>query len=179
MTKLSPKRAIYPGSFDPFTKGHQDILERSLQVFEEVWLVVAETPRKQSFFSVEERVEMLKKLYVHEPRVKVDHWAGLTMDYARNHGISVMIRGLRAASDFEYEFMMASMNKSLNPTVETFFMMTAQHLYFVSSTMIKELARFSDAIGAYVDPLIQERILKRMKDEHKQHLGKENASHDV
>ncbi len=157
------KKAIYPGSFDPLTKGHQDILARSLEVFDEVWLVVAETPRKESFFSVEERVAMLRELYKDEKRVKVDHWGGLMMDYARNHGIKVMIRGLRAASDFEYEFMMASMNKSLNPNVETFFMMTAQHLYFVSSSMIKELAKFSAAIDSYVDPRVAQKILTRMK----------------
>lgn len=159
----SRRIAMYPGSFDPWTRGHQDILDRALQVFDEVRVVVAETPRKTTLFSTEERVDILRRFYKGQKRVVVDSWDGLTVEYARRHHIGVIIRGLRAASDFEYEFMMASMNKSLNSDVETFFMMTAQHLFFVSSSMIKELARFSSELESYVHPRIARAIQEKMK----------------
>jgi pantetheine-phosphate adenylyltransferase len=148
--KLVQKRAIYPGSFDPFTNGHLDIVERSLSVFDEITVVVAESPRKSGLLSVDERVELIGKVFKSTKRVRVDRWSGLVMDYARKHRAHALIRGLRAASDFEYEFMMAAMNKRLNPGVETFFMMTGQDLFFVSSSMIKELYRFGGEIKSYV-----------------------------
>ncbi len=147
-------RAIYPGSFDPITNGHLDILDRSLAIFPEITIVVAGTGEKNPLFSPDERVALIKEVIAsrgYKPgAVKVDRWAGLIMEYAREKKISAVIRGLRAASDFEYEFMMASMNKQLNPDVETLFMMTAQNLYFVSSSMIKELARYAGDISGYV-----------------------------
>src|SRR5437868_745267 len=113
-TKL---RAIYPGSFDPITNGHLDILDRSLHLFEEVVVVVAGTGRKNPLFTPDERVELIREVVAGRKNVRVDRWAGLIMDYARQNGISAVIRGLRAASDFEYEFMMSTMNKELNPSV--------------------------------------------------------------
>jgi pantetheine-phosphate adenylyltransferase len=144
------RKAIYPGSFDPITNGHLDILDRSLKLFSEVIIVVAGTGSKDPLFSPDQRVELIKKVTADRRGVKVDRWDGLIMDYARQYKISAVIRGLRAASDFEYEFMMASMNKQLNPEVETIFMMTAQDLYFVSSTMIKELFHYGGDISPYV-----------------------------
>lgn len=144
------RKAIYPGSFDPITNGHLDILDRSLKLFSEVIIVVAGTGSKNPLFSPDERVELIKEVTADRGGVKVDRWNGLIMDYARQHRISAVIRGLRAASDFEYEFMMASMNKQLNPEVETIFMMTSQDLYFVSSTMIKELFHYGGDISPYV-----------------------------
>jgi pantetheine-phosphate adenylyltransferase len=148
------KKAIYPGSFDPITNGHLDILDRALALFPEITIVVAGTGQKNPLFSPEERVELIRsvvKARGYSPdAVKVDRWPGLIMEYATEHKISAVIRGLRAASDFEYEFMMASMNKQINPNVETLFMMTAQNLYFVSSSMIKELARYGGEITGYV-----------------------------
>jgi pantetheine-phosphate adenylyltransferase len=154
-------RAVYPGSFDPITNGHLDILDRSLQFFSEVVIVVAGTGRKDPLFSMEERVELIREVTADRKGVRVDRWPGLIMDYARQHKISAVIRGLRAASDFEYEFMMASMNKELNPDVETLFMMTAQNLYFVSSTMIKELYRYGGDVSPYVHPLVIKRLREK------------------
>ncbi|HTL11192.1 MAG TPA: pantetheine-phosphate adenylyltransferase [Bdellovibrionota bacterium] len=151
-------RAIYPGSFDPITVGHLDILDRALQICSEVTVVVAGSGRKNALFTTEERVALIRDVVADRPGVKVDQTTGLIMDYARNHKIGAVVRGLRAASDFEYEFMMASMNKKLNPEVETVFMMTSQNYYFVSSTMIKELYLYGGDISPYVPPLVVERL---------------------
>jgi pantetheine-phosphate adenylyltransferase len=148
--KSLPKKAIYPGSFDPITNGHLDILDRSLKLFSEITIVVAGTGSKNPLFTPDERVELIQEVTQDRPGVQVKRWNGLIMDYARQNNISAVIRGLRAASDFEYEFMMASMNKQLNADVETIFMMTSQDLYFVSSTMIKELFHYGGDISAYV-----------------------------
>jgi pantetheine-phosphate adenylyltransferase len=156
------RRAIYPGSFDPITNGHLDILDRALALFPEVTVVVAGTGHKNPLFSVEERVELIREVTRNRPGVKVDRWSGLIMDYARDHGVSAVIRGLRAASDFEYEFMMASMNKRINPSVETLFMMTSQDLFFVSSSMIKELFRYGGDISSYVPSEVVARLSARI-----------------
>jgi pantetheine-phosphate adenylyltransferase len=157
---VSIRRAIYPGSFDPITNGHLDILDRTLHLFSEVVIVVAGTGQKDPLFSPDERVELIREVVKGRKNVKVDRWPGLIMDYAGKNGIAAVIRGLRAASDFEYEFMMASMNKQLNPDIETLFMMTSQNLFFVSSTMIKELHRFGGDISHYVP----EAVVKRLKE---------------
>lgn len=151
-------RAIYPGSFDPITNGHLDILDRSLALFSEVIVVVAGTERKNPLFTADERVDLIREVVKDRKNVRVDRWPGLIMEYAAANKISAVIRGLRAASDFEYEFMMASMNKTLNPDVETIFMMTSQNLYFVSSSMVKELARYGGDISKYVPGPVVERL---------------------
>jgi len=158
----SPRRAIYPGSFDPITNGHLDILDRALALFPEVTIVVAGTGSKNPLFTPEERVELIREVTKDRKGVKVDRWPGLIMEYARQHQVSAVIRGLRAASDFEYEFMMASMNKVINPQVETVFMMTAQNLYFVSSSMIKELYRYGGDITHYVPPMVVDHLARKL-----------------
>jgi len=160
--KPSKQKAIYPGSFDPITNGHLDILDRALALFPEVTIVVAGSGHKNPLFSDEERVELIRAVTKNRPGVTVDRWSGLIMDYARDHGISAVIRGLRAASDFEYEFMMASMNRRINSKVDTVFMMTSQDLYFVSSTMIKELFRYGGDISPYVPTQVVERLKLRL-----------------
>jgi pantetheine-phosphate adenylyltransferase len=160
---VSPKRAIYPGSFDPITNGHLDILDRALKLFPEVVIVVAGTGRKNPLFTPQERVELIREVVRKRRGVRVDHWPGLIMDYAREHRISAVIRGLRAASDFEYEFMMASMNKRLNPHVESVFMMTAQNYYFVSSTMVKELFIYGGDIAPYVPKQVLQRLKRKSR----------------
>jgi pantetheine-phosphate adenylyltransferase len=156
------RRAVYPGSFDPITNGHLDILDRGLELFSEVVILVAGSGRKNPLFTPEERVELIREVTANRKGVIVDRWPGLIMDYARIHKISAVIRGLRAASDFEYEFMMASMNKELNPHVETLFMMTAQNLYFVSSTMIKELFHYGGDVSPYVPPEVVNRLKEKI-----------------
>lgn len=149
-------KAIYPGSFDPFTNGHLDILNRSLNLFTEVTVLVAGTSRKASLLSVDERVGLIKESVKNNTRVKVDSTPSLIMEYAHDHGINAVIRGLRTPSDFEYEYMMATMNKNIHPECETVFMMTSQGLYFVSSTMIKELYLYGGDISTYVPlPVLQ------------------------
>lgn len=157
------KHAIYPGSFDPITNGHLDILDRALEIFDEVTIVVAGTGKKNPLFSPEERIEIIRESVKNRKGVKVDRWSGLIMDYAKKENVSVVIRGLRAASDFEYEFMMAAMNKQIYPKVETMFMMTGQNLYFVSSSMIKELARYGGDISGYVPAKVVQALRKKQK----------------
>lgn len=160
--KLKPKRAIYPGSFDPITNGHLDILDRSLTIFDEITIVVAGAERKNPLFTPEERVDLIREVVQDRPRVRVDRWPGLIMDYCRDKEINAVIRGLRAASDFEYEFMMASMNKEIHSEVETVFMMTAQNLYFVSSTMIKELFHYGGDVKLYVPQIVARELRKKI-----------------
>ena len=166
-------RAIYPGSFDPITNGHLDILDRTLKLFKEVTIVVAGTDRKNPLFTVEERVKLIQEVTGDRKGVKVDQWPGLVMDYAREHKVNAVVRGLRAASDFEYEFMMATMNKEINEEVETLFMMTAQNLYFVSSSMIKELFLYGGDISNYVPKVVARRLAEKhgLKPRHRKGGG--------
>ncbi len=156
-------KAIYPGSFDPFTNGHLDILERTLKLFSEVTVLVAGSSRKTKLLSVEERVALIREVVKDKPNVKVDTTSGLIMEYARQNKIKAVIRGLRTPSDFEYEYMMATMNKNIHPECETVFMMTSQGLYFVSSTMIKELHTY----GGDISPYVPEPVLKKLKEKLK------------
>jgi pantetheine-phosphate adenylyltransferase len=144
------KKAIYPGSFDPMTNGHMDILIRSLKIFDQVTVLVAGSSRKQSLLTTSERIELLRDSVAHLSGVKVDKTEGLIMEYAKANDAQAVVRGLRSPSDFEYEYMMASMNKNILPDIETVFMMTGQGLYFVSSSMIKELHAYGGDISAYV-----------------------------
>ena len=160
---MSSKKAIYPGSFDPITHGHLDILDRALKLFDEVVIVVAGTGHKTALFTPEERVEIIRGAVGRRKGVKVDLWPGLIMNYAKKHKISAVIRGLRAASDFEYEFMMASMNKQIHKGTETLFMMTSQDLYFVSSSMIKELFQYGGDISSYVPAQVVRALRGKIK----------------
>lgn len=147
---MKSKKAIYPGSFDPITNGHLDILDRASKIFGEIVVVVAGNDYKTPLLSIAERVALIKKVVSQRPNITVDHWPGLIMEYASKHEITALIRGLRGATDFEYEYMMAGINRKLNPDAETFFMMTSQDLFFVSSSMVKELHEYGGDIRPYV-----------------------------
>ncbi len=158
MTQL--RTAVYSGTFDPLTNGHLHILNTALKFFDRVTLLIAVHPKKAPYFSVDERLEMLKELFKDNDRVIVDHWEGLLVDYAKNNKIQAIVRGLRPTGDFEGEYQMASMNKSLYPEIETVFYMTPSELNFVSSSLIKEIAGHSGDVSRFVPNI----ILKRMKE---------------
>jgi len=142
--------AIYPGSFDPFTLGHLDLVQRSLAVFDRMVVAVVNNPQKVSLFSAEERVEMIRETLKFDPRVEVESFNGLLMQYVQSKGANVIIRGLRAVSDFEYEFQMAQMNRHLESNVETFFMMTGQNFFYLNSRLVKEVAKMGGSVRGLV-----------------------------
>jgi pantetheine-phosphate adenylyltransferase len=148
--------AVYPGSFDPVTFGHLDILERATLIFDRVIMAVLENPGKAPLFTTEERVELIKASVADHPRldhIEVGTFGGLTVDYARESGATAIVRGLRAVSDFENEFQMALMNRRLAPHIHTVFLMTAFSNVFVSSSLIKEVCRFGGKIDDFVPPV--------------------------
>ena len=154
--------AVYPGSFDPVTLGHIDVLERATRMFDRVIIAVLENPAKQSLFTVDERVDLIRQSIDHQPGVTVDTFNGLTVDFARKVGATAIVRGLRAVSDFENEFQMALMNRRLAPEVHTVFLMTAFSNVFVSSSLIKEVCRYGGRIDDFVSPPVAEAMRRRM-----------------
>jgi pantetheine-phosphate adenylyltransferase len=155
------RTAIYPGSFDPPTNGHCDIIERSSKLFDHVIVAVAENPEKKYFFSVEDRVAMLEEIIRAYDNIEVDHFSGLLVEYAERVGAVSILRGLRALSDFEYEFELALMNRHLNEKVDTIFMMTDEHYSFIRSSLVKEVARLGGDISDKVPPVVEEYLKKR------------------
>lgn len=155
--------AIYPGSFDPVTNGHLDIIKRGLKLFDRIVVAVLHNPGKKSLFSVEERVAMLKASVAQFPNTEVDSFAGLLIDYARKRNAHALLRGMRAVSDFEYEFQMALMNRRLNRDIQTVFLMTGLRWIFTSSSLIKEVARFGGDVQDMVPPLVNKELQKRFQ----------------
>ncbi len=158
----SGNRALFPASFDPVTNGHLDIVRRSLKVCDELVLAVATNVAKSETFSLEERLEMLRVAIGGDLGVEVTAFQGLTVDFAREIGAGVIIRGFRAMSDFEYEFEMALMNRHLNPQFETIFMMTSPENLYVSSSRLKELVRFGRDVSEFVPPAVAEMLRRRL-----------------
>lgn len=154
--------AVYPGSFDPPTFGHLDIIDRSSRVFSRVIVAVAKNLRKDTMFSAAERMVMLRKLTRSYPNVEVDSFRGLLIEYVRVVEAHVVVRGLRAISDFEYEFQMAHMNKKLAPSIDTVFMMTGERYSYISSNIAKEIARFGGKIDDLVPPLVRSQVLRKI-----------------
>ena len=150
--------AIYPGSFDPLTNGHLSIIQRALQMFDRVIVAVAMNPKKVPLFSEEERKELIREACP-DPRVEVDAFHGLLVEYAKQRGVNVLLRGLRAVSDFEYEFQLANMNRKLAPGIETVFMMTGEDYFYVSSQLVREVASF----GGNVEGLVPPGVLKKLQ----------------
>jgi len=156
--------AVYPGSFDPVTNGHLDIIDRASRIFDRLIVVVMENPRKNAMFSMNERVKMLNSALLDYNNVEVDFFKGLLVDYVQKRNASIVIKGLRAMSDFEFEFQMALVNKKLNPKVETMFMITNNIYSYVSSSIVKEIAGFGgdikDLVPSQVYPMIKEKFAK-------------------
>ncbi len=151
--------AIYPGSFDPVTNGHLDIVERGLKIFDKIIVAIMLNPAKKSLFSIDERIEMLRaSMHDFKDRVEFESFNGLTVDYADKRKAHAILRGLRAVSDFEYEFQMALMNRRLNREVQTLFLMTGLRWIFTSSSIIKEAARFGGSIEDMVPQIVNEKL---------------------
>jgi len=155
----NPRIAIYPGSFDPLTQGHDDIIRRALKLADGVLIAVAErtTQAKEPVFELEQRVEIISEVYADEPSVEVVQFSGLLVDFARARGARLIVRGLRAVSDFEYEFQMALMNRSLWPEIEVIFMAPASNYTFLSSSLVREVARLGGDVSGFVPaPVLRE-----------------------
>jgi pantetheine-phosphate adenylyltransferase len=154
-------KAIYPGTFDPITRGHEDLVRRASRLFDRLIVAVASS-RQSAFFTVDERVAMAKETLAPYENVEVIGFSGLLMDFLRKHGAHIIIRGLRAVSDFEYEFQMAGMNRNLYPDVETVFLTPGEQYMFISATMVREIASFGGDVTPFVNPLVLP-YLRRMK----------------
>ena len=150
--------AIYPGSFDPVTNGHLDLIERGEKMFDLLIVAVLRNAEKQPLFSVEERVEMLREVTKQWPAVEVDVFDGLLVDYARKRGAGVILRGIRAVSDYEYELQMALMNRKLEPRLETVFMLPGLSYSYLSSKLVREIAQLGASLNGLVPPIVEERL---------------------
>jgi pantetheine-phosphate adenylyltransferase len=154
---------MYPGTFDPITRGHEDLVRRCVRLFDQVVVAIASNPKKTPLFSLEERVELAKEVLRDLPEVSVMGYTGLTVEFARDHGFKAIIRGLRAISDFEYEFQLAMMNRHLIDGVETVFLTPSEHHTFISSSLVREIAEFGGDVQAFVHPLVAERLKQKLE----------------
>jgi len=159
---------IYPGSFDPPTNGHFDIMNRAAAIFEQLEIVIADNPQKKYLFSADERFEMITTMVAEYPNVQVTIWRGLIVDFAEKIDAKVILRGVRALSDFDYEFELSMMNRALNPKIETLFMPTDQKYFVLRSSGIKEVALFGGDISEMVPPIVEEKLLARIRQRGKQ-----------
>ncbi len=159
--------AVFPGSFDPITNGHLDIVDRALKVFDEVIIGILVNREKKPLFGIEERLELIREAYRGEKRVRGDTFQGLLVDYAVKVGASVIIRGLRAISDFEYEFQMALMNRRLNPKIETVFLMAPEGYSYLSSRLVKEVFDLGGDVRGLVPPVVERRLREKQRARRK------------
>ena len=157
-------RVLYPGTFDPITKGHGDLIERAARLFDTVIIAVAASPKKNPLFSLEQRVELAREVTKHLPNIEVVGFSTLLAHFAKEQNANVFLRGLRAVSDFEYEFQMAGMNRNLYPEVETLFLTPGEQYMFISATMVREIAILGGDVSKFVRPDVAARMSRRVKE---------------
>ena len=157
-------KVIYPGTFDPFTRGHEDLVRRAARLFETVIIGIADSESKHPFFSTAERIEMTREVLAPFANVEVEGFSTLLMDFVHAKQARVVLRGLRAISDFEYEFQMATMNRNLYPEVETLFLTPAEQYTFISSTIVREVAKFGGKVSSFVHPIIEARMKAKVAE---------------
>ncbi|MEO8165102.1 MAG: pantetheine-phosphate adenylyltransferase [Betaproteobacteria bacterium] len=161
--KTRINRAVYPGTFDPITRGHEDLVRRAANLFDELIVAVADSRGKRPFFEVDERVAMAREALAGFPNVRVEGFSGLLMDFLHRHDARIILRGLRAVSDFEYEFQMAGMNRKLYPDVETLFLTPGEQYMFISATMVREIVSLGGDVSPFVNPLVIPRMKARLE----------------
>ena len=155
---------VYPGTFDPLTRGHEDLVRRAAKLFQRVIVGVAGSPNKKPLFTLEERVDIARQIFGDMPNVAVHGFDCLLMDFMRQHEAKVIMRGLRAASDFEYEFQMAGMNRNLYPDVETVFLTPGEEYMFISATMVREIASLGGNVSKFVQPSVERRMAAKVAE---------------
>jgi len=158
---MSQRTAIYPGTFDPITNGHLSIVSRALKIFDKLVIAILHNPEKIPLFSLEERIDMINQTFKSKPNVEVDHFGGLLVDYVIQKKSNVILRGLRAMSDFEYEFQLALMNRKLNRDVQSIFLMTDYKWFYTSSTIIKEASQLGGDINGLVPPIVNRKLKEK------------------
>jgi pantetheine-phosphate adenylyltransferase len=156
-------KALYPGTFDPVTLGHIDLIERALHLFDEVTVAIATSESKTPLFTLEERIDHIQRIFEGNKRIKVIGFTGLVVDLAKEEESNILIRGLRAVSDFEYELQLANMNRAMSPDLESIFLTPKANLSFLSSTLVREIASMGGKISSFVDPVIEEALKERFK----------------
>ena len=156
-------KALYPGTFDPVTLGHIDLIERALHLFDEVTVAIATSESKTPLFTLEERIDHIQRIFDGNKRIKVIGFTGLVVDLAKEEESNILIRGLRAVSDFEYELQLANMNRAMSPDLESIFLTPKANLSFLSSTLVREIASMGGKISSFVDPIIEEALKERFK----------------
>jgi pantetheine-phosphate adenylyltransferase len=161
------RKAVYAGTFDPLTCGHEDIVRRAVNLFDDVIVAIAASHAKRPFFTLDERMEMACEVLAHYPHVEVCCFDGLLMDFLQARGANIILRGLRAMSDFEYEFQMAGMNRNLYPEVETLFLTPSEKYTFVSASMVREVALFGGDASKFVSPSVNERLKQNVADQQR------------
>lgn len=159
--KKAKKIALYPGSFDPFTNGHLDIVDRACEIFDELVLAIAHNSKKTTLFSLEERREILEEVMSDRPRVRVAEFEGLTTTYARTVGATAIVRGIRAVTDFDYEYAIYQVNRDLEPEIDTVFLLASRDYSFLSSTIIKEVARYGKTFPEYAPDPVNRALLRK------------------
>tara|TARA_Y200000002_G_scaffold5326_1_gene4627 strand:- start:799 stop:1278 length:480 start_codon:yes stop_codon:yes gene_type:complete len=158
------QRAVYPGTFDPMTMGHVDLVKRASKLFDTVIIAIASSDSKKPMFSLEERIEMGNKIFAEDPKVEVVGFSGLLVNFAKDNDANILIRGLRVVADFEYEFQLANMNRAMSPDIESVFLTPKEEYSYISSSLVKEIATMGGDVTRFVDPVTLEALNQKIKN---------------